>query len=158
MRLMKLIFFSFFLLAIVPSANALLPLFIFQISDQLTAEERKDDSVFGDGSIPTSWSDAGIYDSNAFKLSFKKFQRFVKFNKRDEIANLIQFPIRRIKNKKNFFKKYDKIFTDEFKNRIADQKLNQLWRNFQGVMIAGGRLWFGQDQATHEIQIIDIYY
>ena len=40
----------------------------------LTADELKDDSVFADGSQPTSWSVAGIDDPVAFKQFLKRLQ------------------------------------------------------------------------------------
>ena len=40
----------------------------------LTTDEMKDDTVFADGSRPTSWADAGIDDPIAFKKFLKHYR------------------------------------------------------------------------------------
>jgi hypothetical protein len=109
---------------------------------ELTAEELKDDKVFSDGSEPTTWENAGINDPTALKIFIKKLQNWVSADQRDSVAAAIDYPLmnnKTISDSKIFLSKYDQLMTAEVVNALKTQKLNQLFRNSQGVMI--GNIW-----------------
>lgn len=120
---------------------------------ELTADEMKDDSVFSDGSKPTSWANAGIDDPVAFKKTLKQLQYWAANNEKDSIANLLAYPLAhpRIKNKKAFLDNYDQLFNEKVKKALKEQKLNQIFRNDQGAMIGNGALWFSKWKGVYKI-------
>lgn len=124
---------------------------------ELTAEEMKDDSVFSDGSKPSAWSDAGIDDPLAFKKTLKQLQYWVTNNEKDSVANLIAYPLAhpRVKTKKAFLDSYDRLFSEKVKKALKEQKLSQIFRNYQGAMIGNGELWFSGSKGVYKIFAIN---
>ncbi|HTE27427.1 hypothetical protein [Flavitalea sp.] len=122
----------------------------------LTAEELKDDTVFTDGSRPVSWENAGVSDPLALKKFIRKLQVWVRDNQVDSISGYLVYPMRNpgIKDKSDFKLNYRDYITDGVKAALADQRLNQVFRNEQGAMIGQGQIWFRQ--KDNNIQIIAI--
>ncbi|RYF89243.1 MAG: hypothetical protein EOO03_06470, partial [Chitinophagaceae bacterium] len=56
----------------------------------LSENEMKDDSVFADGSIPTSWANAGITDVKGLKLFLKQAQQWVMNNDKEKLAAAVR--------------------------------------------------------------------
>jgi len=113
----------------------------------LTAAEIKDDSVFADGSIPSSWINAGFSDSIAVKKFLKKIRYWVANNQKDSVASIIAYPLRKpvtIKNHESLLKNYNALFNEKVKKALNEQNLSQLFRNTQGVMIGSGELWINE--------------
>jgi hypothetical protein len=98
--------------------------------------------VFDDGSIPTTWAVAGINDPQGFKNFFVNFQKLVKEDQKVEIAKLIRYPLKDIKNEADFIKNYDQMFTQKVKTEVINQNVEQIFRNDQGVMVGNGEIWF----------------
>lgn len=122
----------------------------------LSAEELKDDSVFTDGSIPASWDAAGITDVKGLKNFIKQLQQWVVANDKENLAAAIQYPLNKtIKTKEDVIANYDKIFTKEVKLSFATVKFNQLFRNANGVMTEGGKVWMGQKGNEFKITAIN---
>ncbi|MEP7108172.1 MAG: hypothetical protein ABI760_09315 [Ferruginibacter sp.] len=118
----------------------------------LTLEEMMDDSVFSDGSKPTTWEVAGITDVKGFKLFLKKLQLLVLNNDREQVAKLIRYPLgRSIKTEKDLIKNYDRIFTKDAKLSIAKINFSQIFRNNKGVMSEDGKVWFSQEGKEFRI-------
>ncbi len=109
----------------------------------LTAAELKDDPVFSDGSVPTSWSNAGIKDSVNAKKFIRQLQVWVAGSRPDSIAPHLDYPLKNpaIADQAAFVKNYPLYFNDAVKSALMSQNLSQVFRNQQGVMIGGGRLW-----------------
>lgn len=92
---------------------------------------------------------AGIQDPKAFLNTFKALQKAVADNDREKVANYILYPLRvndsekslTIPNKKDFIAKYDQIFTDAIREALVNQKTDDLFVNYQGVMVGSGELW-----------------
>ena len=122
----------------------------------LSAEDLRDDSVFKDGSRPVSWANAGVSDPLAVKTFIRKLQVWVRDNQVDSISRYMQYPMRNpgIKDKTDFRLNYGDYITDGVKPALADQRLNQIFRNEQGVMIGQGQIWLRQ--KDNNIQIIAI--
>ena len=113
----------------------------------LTAAEIKDDSVFADGSVSASWSNAGFSDSIAVKKFLKKVRYCVDNNQRDSVASIIEYPLKKpviIKDVESFLKNYNTLITEKVKKSLLEQNLSQLFRNTQGVMIGSGELWINE--------------
>jgi hypothetical protein len=49
-------------------------------------------------------------------------------------------------DEKEFIEKYDTYFNEKVKSALANQKLNQLFRSYQSVMLTGGKLRFKQKE------------
>ncbi len=122
----------------------------------LTTAERGDDAVFADGSKPTSWKNAGIDDSIAFKNFLKHVQYWVAGDRRDSVASIIAFPLHhpKLKSKGEFLKSYNTLINDNVKKALVEINFRQLFRNVNGVMIGSGELWFGR--KNHRFAIIAI--
>ncbi|KAF6615739.1 hypothetical protein HFE03_17365 [Paenibacillus sp. EKM102P] len=92
---------------------------------------------------------AGIQDPKAFLNTFKALQKAVADNDKEKVANFILYPLRvndsekslTIPNKKDFLAKYDQIFTDAIREALVNQKTDELFVNYQGVMVGSGELW-----------------
>ncbi len=67
----------------------------------LSVDELKDDSVFADGSIPTSWENAGVTDVQALKLFLKQLQQLVIVNDKTGLADHVQYPLKDIQVKRS---------------------------------------------------------
>ncbi|MCW3093497.1 MAG: hypothetical protein JWP81_4566 [Ferruginibacter sp.] len=127
----------------------------YSIGSGLTQEEMTDDTLFSDGSKPTSWEVAGISDVKGFKLFLKQLQSLVLNNDKEQLAKYIQYPLRKsIKSPKDFIKNYDNIFTKDVKLSIAKINLSQVFRNSKGAMSEEGRVWFSQ--VGNEFKIIAV--
>ncbi|MDQ0496837.1 hypothetical protein [Paenibacillus brasilensis] len=96
---------------------------------------------------------AGIQDPKAFLNTFKALQKAVADNDKEKVANYIFYPLRvndsekslTIPNKKDFIAKYDQIFTDAIREALVNQKTDDLFVNYQGVMVGSGELWLRRD-------------
>lgn len=118
----------------------------------LTLEEMKDDSIFSDGSVPTSWEVAGITDIKGFKLFIKKLQLLVLDNDKAELAKYIRYPLNKsIKTEADFIKNYDQVFTKDAKLSIAKINFSQIFRNSKGAMSDAGMVWFAQEGSEFKI-------
>jgi hypothetical protein len=122
----------------------------------LTPDDLRDDSVFSDGTRPVSWENAGISDPPAVKRFIRKLKVWVRDNQVDSISGYLIYPMRNpgIKDKSDFKLNYRDYITDQVKTAIADQRLNQVFRNEQGVMIGQGQMWIRE--KDNNIQIVAI--
>lgn len=128
----------------------------YSIGSGLTLEEMKDDSVFADGSVPTSWEIAGITDIKGFKLFLKNIQALVLNDHKEELAKNIRYPLgRSIRNEQDFIKNYERLITKDVKLSIANINFSQVFRNNKGAMSEGGRLWFSQEANGFKIIAIN---
>jgi uncharacterized protein len=89
---------------------------------ELTPQELKN-------SIPkTSLAEFETKYLNDFKLFYKRFQYLVQNNKKEEISELIKFPInKKIKNKKLFLDNFDDIFDAEMRASIKNVEFAELY-------------------------------
>lgn len=130
------------------------PTELLKVSD-LSVDELKDDTVFADGSKPTSWDIAGVSNVKGLKVFIKKLQEWIVLNQKDSLANVVKYPLGKIKNSEVLIKNYDSLFTKEVKLSFATLNFNQLFRNGKGVMINGGKVWFGQEGQKFKIIAIN---
>lgn len=119
----------------------------------LTAAESVDDSVFSDGSIPSSWENAGFSNPLEFKAFLKKLQYWVANEQRDSIIGCIRFPLRQpvVNDAAHFLAAYEQYFTPNVKSALEQQNLKQIFRNASGAMLGTGQIWFIQQGNTFKI-------
>lgn len=110
--------------------------------DPLTAQIQAQDSVFDDGSVPTSWVNAGFNDSADFKRFLARFKSWVQNDQPDSISAFIRFPLRLYPSATDFKSQYTQIFDPSLKRAVDSLRLDRIFRNSQGAMIANGRIWF----------------
>jgi hypothetical protein len=123
--------------------------------NEVSETEMRDDSVFDDGSIPTTWEVAGIEDVKGLKLFLKQAQQWVMSNNKEQLAAAVQYPINNIKNKEEMIAAYDQYFTKEVKLSFAMINFNQIFRTYKGVMLADGLVWIQAVGDTHKIFAIN---
>jgi len=124
---------------------------------ELTAAEMKDDSVFADGSIPTSWENAGFTDAKSVKKFLKKIQYWVANNQKDSVAGAVAYPLRKpaIKSAESFLENYNSLINEKIKKALRQQNLSQLFRNAQGAMVGNGELWINKTRKGLKIIAIN---
>ncbi len=112
----------------------------------LSPAEIEDDSVFSDGSMPTSWANAGFDNPLAFKKFLKHLQYWVATDQRDSVAAVVAYPLHHpaVKNAQQFLAGYDKYMREQVKKALKEQNLRQIFRRDQGAMIGNGELWFSE--------------
>ncbi|MCO4293271.1 hypothetical protein NF867_10380 [Solitalea sp. MAHUQ-68] len=113
------------------------------------------DTLFEDGSIPTSWGAAGFSDPVKFKRFIISFKEWVKNDQVDSISAHVKYPLGRIKNVDDFKKNYSTLFDGLLKKAIADQHLDQIFRNQQGAMMGSGAIWFIESNGNYYISAIN---
>ena len=122
----------------------------------VTNPDMEDDSVFADGSKPSSWDIAGIKNVFALKIFVKDLQYMVANENKEEISKLVRYPLNStIKTKSDFLANYDKIITPKVKDAVAKANLRQLFRNYKGVMIGDGAIWIAQEEKDFKIIAIN---
>lgn len=123
----------------------------------LSPEELKDDSVFNEGSIPVSWENAGVTDPLRFKKFIRQLQIWVSENQVDSISAHINYPVRNpgIKDSREFKLNYSEYFSEGVKTALAEQKLNQIFRTQEGVMIGQGQIWLIEKNSNVFISAIN---
>jgi hypothetical protein len=121
----------------------------------ISAQELQDDSVFTDGSVPTSWENAGFTDVKGFKLFLKQMQLWVMDNNKQQLADAVHYPLKNIKMPEQMVAAYDSVFTKEVKLSFAMLHFNQISRNQHGAMIGDGKVWFRQEGKQFKIVAIN---
>jgi hypothetical protein len=121
----------------------------------VTNVEMEDDSVFDDGSRPSSWEVAGITKVYALKIFIKDLQYMAATDNREEISKLVNYPLNAtIKTQSDFLAHYEKLFNPELKEALARVNPRQVFRNYKGVMLGNGKIWIRQ--FDDEFKIIAI--
>lgn len=90
----------------------------------------------------------------------KEYQKFiqtfidnVKGDKKEAIANMVSYPLKRetpipsIKNKMEFIKRYSEIFDAALKKEITSSKPDKDWSEvgWRGIMLNNGTIWIDTD-------------
>lgn len=96
---------------------------------------------------------AGIDDAKAFESYFTSLQKEIKAGDKNSVANRFEFPLTVssekngedidiiIKTKQEFIQKYDQILTKNVKDAFLNQKVNELFVKYTGVMVGTGEAW-----------------
>ncbi|KAA2238447.1 hypothetical protein F0L74_19660 [Chitinophaga agrisoli] len=114
------------------------------------------DTLFEDGSKPANWDDAGFTDPAGFKRFVARFKEWVRADQVDSIAASIRYPLGKYKTAAQFKQHYAQVFDRELKEIVASQRLDRIFRNYQGAMLGNGAIWFTQtDQSGYRIIAIN---
>ena len=90
------------------------------------------------------------------KLFIKQLQQWTITNDKEKLASVIKYPINKtIKTKEELIANYDAVFTKQVQLSFATVNFNQLFRNAQGVMTNGGKVWIGQKGKAFQIIAIN---
>jgi hypothetical protein len=123
--------------------------------DSLQAQIHAPDSVFEDGSRPTTWAAAGFTNPERFKRFLMLFKDWVSKDQVDSISDHIRFPLRAAGSPAWFKERYPHLFTPALKAEIARQRLDRVFRNGQGAMIGKGELWFLEIKGRYYITALN---
>lgn len=109
-------------------------------------------AIVGGRQTPTSqFSAAGIDDPKLVDAFLADFQKAVAADDAAQVAALGRYPAevmvgkrrRRVKSREEMQKLYADIFTPCLKRVVAATRPEDLFANYQGVMLGGGAVWFG---------------
>ncbi|WP_312372331.1 hypothetical protein [Lachnoclostridium sp.] len=114
---------------------------------------------------PNRYQVAGIDDADEFDETYELLRIALRDNDRDTFADYIAYPIKvrindkktEIKNKDEFIKNFDDIMNEDVKNTFLNQKLDEFFVNYQGIMVGNGQFWLNQIEGTkHKFSIYAI--
>lgn len=113
--------------------------------------------------------DNALGDHTAYRAAFDAIQEAVADDDKTGFAAWVSYPIAltadgeamTIEDAAQFEEHYDLILTDEIKAAIADQKWQDLFVNYQGIMFGNGQVWLNgickDDKcAEFDVKIITI--
>lgn len=108
---------------------------------------------------------AGITNSEKFNNLFILIQEAVSSDSKELIADNVLYPLRvnskdgyvEINDKEELISNYDEIITDKVKSALSKQTIEELFVNYQGVMVGNGEIWFGSlvDESKYGITTIN---
>ena|SRR5258708_3931651 len=107
---------------------------------------------------------AGIDDAAAVEKFFHNLQEAMARGDRVRIASMVSYPITvmiagrkvRLRNRAEFLRRYNVAINLRVKHAVAGQNVENLFVNYQGVMIGDGEIWFNQPSRSKLIKIIAI--
>ena len=107
---------------------------------------------------------AGIDDAAAVEKFFHNLQEAMARGDRVRIASMVSYPISvmiagrkvRLRNRAEFLRRYNAAINLRVKQAVAEQNVENLFVNYQGVMIGDGEIWFNQPSRSKLIKIIAI--
>ncbi|MFT8351098.1 hypothetical protein [Clostridium saccharoperbutylacetonicum] len=85
-----------------------------------------------------------------------KIQNYIANDNKEKLAEEIKYPINvkingkvtKIQNKDELIKNYDKIFYEEYKQKISETSTKYLFVNYQGIMVGVGEFWINDVIST----------
>jgi len=92
-----------------------------------------------------------LYGSHEpYHAFFEKLKKAVAENDKQTVASMVDYPFKArindkavtIRDAAHFAADYDKVFTTKIKEAVAKQNYQNLFANWQGVMIGDGEVWF----------------
>ncbi len=122
--------------------------------DSIAQQIQAPDSLFEDGSKPSSWANAGFDHPAAFKQFLVHFKTWVSTDQTDSIAAHVLYPLKNAANAAAFKKNYAQLFTQQLKTIITRQRLDRIFRNSQGAMLGNGAIWFIEQKNDYFITAI----
>lgn len=114
---------------------------------------------------PNRYEVAGIDDADEFDETYELLRTALLENDKDTFADYIAYPINatidgkktEIKNKEEFIRTFDNIMNEDMKGAFLNQKLENFFVNYQGIMVGNGQFWFNQLEGTaHKFSIYAI--
>jgi hypothetical protein len=111
------------------------------------------------GSLTAYDDDIGVDVNVSDRAYFNQLQRAILANDEKWVSKeLCSYPFSiflpagtvEIKDEKDFKKQFNRIFNSEMKKVLRDQSPNSLFKNWQGLMIGNGEIWFGEIGVTNK--------
>ncbi|MCD7973394.1 MAG: hypothetical protein LUG18_12160 [Candidatus Azobacteroides sp.] len=106
---------------------------------------------------------------NNIEEFMKRIKTSVLKDEKEWVANHIRYPIsvdlngkveKVIRNKKEFISFYEQIFYPQFKEKLKEACVCNLFYNYQGVMLGRGEIWIdlkrNQPEDSYQLEIITI--
>jgi hypothetical protein len=117
----------------------------------------------------------GLTDTEA-TVFLASLQDAIRAENPGQVAALVKFPLRvgfssrqsprpdrvvNIANAEEFIRRYSELFTPEVRAAVLSQPSDTLFRNWQGVMIGNGELWYAdvcrdKQCSAHRIRVISV--
>ena len=102
----------------------------------------------------------GGYDKE-FMFFFERLKTLISNNDSVKIAEEIFYPLHTaieghkgtldIKDKKSFLRYYHLLFNERMKDFILKEDLQDVFSNYQGIALGGGRIWINQRMISGEV-------
>lgn len=127
----------------------------FTIPDSSLQQISSPDTVFADGSRPSTWDIAGFSDPVAFKKFIALFKDWVAHDQADSVIAHVKFPLAHYKTAAELKAKYSEVFDSTMKAVVIQQPLNSIFRNYQGAMLGNGQLWWNELDGQYRIIAIN---
>lgn len=102
------------------------------------------------GTLEHQYKVAGATDDKIIDKAAQDFLNAVASNDKEFVTEMIEYPIwvtisgtqKEIKNQDEFLAYYEKIFTDEFKTKLALMRPKHMFAKWSGIMLGHGEIWF----------------
>ncbi|MCL9662712.1 hypothetical protein L2089_18645 [Paenibacillus hunanensis] len=132
-------------------------------NDMVSAESKLSTNPITNSST-NPYEVAGISNAKVFHTFFVTFQQAVIKDNKAKVASMVHYPLNvntngkthKIKNAKIFIAKYDSIMTPEIKRILAYAIEEDLFVNWQGVMVGSGELWFSQSNGKIGLDAVNL--
>lgn len=102
--------------------------------------------VVKEENTPSRYSVAGIDDAADFERVFKTIQALVDKGEKEKVAGYIRYPLTSanitVTSKEEFIKNYNSMITEGVKKALVNQKVEETFVNYKGVMVGNGEVWF----------------
>lgn len=119
------------------------------INSDILKEYEIDKKVIDLASSGISYSNSG-YSDEEILVSYYKIKKFIELEDKEEVADLVMFPVTfmendkyiKVYNRKQFIENYDKIITDDIKSAVSTSTYKDIFSSWRGAMLGNGEVWF----------------
>lgn len=115
-------------------------------SETMIEDKKEEKSTEVKENITNRYSVAGIDDAAEFEKVFDTVKSFVAKGEKEKVAEYVNYPLTSanitVNSKEEFIKNYDSIITEDVKNALINQNVEETFVNYKGVMVGNGQIWF----------------
>jgi hypothetical protein len=120
--------------------------------------------AFADGSATNAAIDNAFGDHAKYEAAILSFQKAVAAHDAAAVAELVGYPISvsingrktAIRNARAFIANYDAIMTPDIVATIKNQRYEDLFVNYQGVMFGRGQVWVNGVCRDNACKALDV--
>jgi len=106
-------------------------------------------------SEPDKFAANGL-NENAVKVFFHRLQVDVRDGDKQDLSEIVSYPLKvrgdkstlTVHSKDEFVRRYHEIITPDVRSVVLCQGFDDLFVNYQGMMIGRGTLWFGDVSSS----------
>jgi hypothetical protein len=111
-----------------------------------------------DCGVKTARTQADLLRAEKF---FEQFRTVIEHDDRKSLAAMVRFPLRvngknTISNQATFLRLYSKIFDQNIRTAIRNQRTECIFGNWQGFMAGDGAVWFDYSTNNPKFKIIAV--